>query len=662
MVFEQITLKNFASYRGENTIDLLPKSPNKPIILIGGENGCGKTSLLDAFQLVLFGPAAQCSNRGKLSYDGYLERCINRDTALEDGSSIKLTFHFYLGGDKKHFNIERAWARKGKKIQEQFWVYQITSNGIRFEQSLSQNWADYVEGFFPSQVAPFFFFDGEKIEKLADFENSGQLVHAAIHSLLGLNTVDQLDIDLLALEKKKHKELASQEELFQIDKIESELSELKSRIKEASEKTLLLTVQRDIAQNQLKEVEIRFRLQGGDLYEKRSELEEQLHAGQHVIGQHEDNLRELAASGAPLILVKDLLNQIKIQADSEEHTRREEIICEMLVGRDQALIDNLTQHETASEITNHIKLYLEADREVRRKSSQAERYLNMHLDDIKTLNTVLDTEIPSLEQSIPIELSNLQNAREAVEVIQKSLSGVPDVDKISQILEERATALRHLEETTIALKEVSDDRERIKRQQDLKQSELKREMEKLESVRSESKDSFRMIQYSAKVRITLELFRKRIVESNMTKIESLVIKSFNRLLRKHLLVNSIEIDRETCEVKLLDSKNKHVLPERLSAGERQLLATALLWGISKAAEKQLPTIIDTPLGRLDTSHRTNLVRNYFPKASHQVLLLSTNEEIVGKYYEDLMPYVSHTCILDHNEINGGTVIKDGYFN
>jgi DNA sulfur modification protein DndD len=55
------------------------------------------------------------------------------------------------------------------------------------------------------------------------------------------------------------------------------------------------------------------------------------------------------------------------------------------------------------------------------------------------------------------------------------------------------------------------------------------------------------------------------------------------------------------------------------------------------------------------------VKNYFPNASHQVLLLSTNEEIIGKYHDDLKPYISHTFLLNHDENHGGTTVEHGYF-
>lgn len=662
MIFEDITLKNYATYKGENIINLLPDSKDRPVILIGGENGCGKTTLLDAFQLVLFGAAAQCSNRGKLAYETYLERCINRDTSLENGASIKLTFHFFSGGEKKHFRIERAWAKSGKKIKEQFWVYQLTDDKILYEQALSQNWVDYVEGFIPAQVAPFFFFDGEKIEKLADFENSSQLVHAAIHSLLGLNTVDQLELDLITLEKKKLKELSKQDELNQLDQLEIDLANFNDQIKTLTSQIELLLVQNDIAKNQLKEVDIRFRQQGGDLYEKRKELEEQLNFTAKNIQLNEASLCEVASGVAPLLLVKDLMSMVQTQAEAEEVAHREEIVCNMLDARDQALLEKLASLSNDRQTLPAIRSYLDEDRKIRRASTLTERYLYLHQDSFETLCSLISTELPNLEKVLLNELSRLQETRVEGEAIQRSLDGVPDESKIASILEERKEVQNKLELSELAIAAATEERDRIKRQIESKQSELKRELERTATVKFEGKDTKRMLQYAVKVRSTLEAFRMSVIEKHMANIESLVMNSFRVLLRKESLVKRIEIDRLSCQVRLYNKNEHQILPERLSAGERQLLATALLWGICQAAGKPLPTIIDTPLGRLDTSHRTNLVKNYFPKASEQVLLLSTNEEIVGKYYDTLKPYISKTCLLSHSELIGGTFVQNGYFN
>ena len=170
-----------------------------------------------------------------------------------------------------------------------------------------------------------------------------------------------------------------------------------------------------------------------------------------------------------------------------------------------------------------------------------------------------------------------------------------------------------------------------------------------------------MLKHSQKVRNTLEEFRSRIVQKHASNMETIMLESFRKLLRKKELVSGLKIDDKTFEPTLTDRENA-VLPfDRLSAGEKQLLATSMLWGIARASGSTVPTIIDTPLGRLDSSHRRHLTERYFPNASHQVLLLSTDEEIVGNYYETLKPYITRSYILAHDDVTGNTNIQKGYF-
>ena len=106
----------------------------------------------------------------------------------------------------------------------------------------------------------------------------------------------------------------------------------------------------------------------------------------------------------------------------------------------------------------------------------------------------------------------------------------------------------------------------------------------------------------------------------------------------------------------------HALPAKdLSAGERQLLAVALLWGLARAAGQPLPVVIDTPLGRLDGSHREHLLERYFPLASHQVVLLSTDTEIDEEAYERHRPAVGRSYHLEFDPETNATFVEDGYF-
>jgi len=111
MIFQELILRNFGPYRDRQIINLLPQSePNRrPIILVGGLNGGGKTTLLDAVRLVLYGQRAQCSTRGKLAYHDFLNQSRNRQ-AGDQATTLKLRFQLYLTytTQPSEFHIQRT--------------------------------------------------------------------------------------------------------------------------------------------------------------------------------------------------------------------------------------------------------------------------------------------------------------------------------------------------------------------------------------------------------------------------------------------------------------------------------------------------------------------------------------------------------------------------
>src|SRR5262245_52528583 len=118
MILDSISLKNFGVYGGEAHANLSPSSLEKPIVLFGGMNGGGKTTLLDAVQLALYGPKARCAGRGKLSYRDYLRAMINRDANPEEGAAIELAFRRAVNGDMKYYRLKRSWQDTPKDITD----------------------------------------------------------------------------------------------------------------------------------------------------------------------------------------------------------------------------------------------------------------------------------------------------------------------------------------------------------------------------------------------------------------------------------------------------------------------------------------------------------------------------------------------------------------
>ncbi|MEY3221594.1 MAG: sulfur modification protein DndD, partial [Cyanobacteriota bacterium] len=172
-----------------------------------------------------------------------------------------------------------------------------------------------------------------------------------------------------------------------------------------------------------------------------------------------------------------------------------------------------------------------------------------------------------------------------------------------------------------------------------------------------------LINAATKVQNTLKIFRERLTLRKLNKLEEEVKNCFLYLLHKSDLVHRIAIDAKSFGLSLYDLNGKLVPKHRLSAGEKQLLAIAFLWGLAKVSGKRLPVAIDTPLGRLDSSHRNNLVERYFPSASHQVILLSTDTEISKKEVELLRENeaIAREYLLQYNSGKRETTIKPGYF-
>jgi len=133
------------------------------------------------------------------------------------------------------------------------------------------------------------------------------------------------------------------------------------------------------------------------------------------------------------------------------------------------------------------------------------------------------------------------------------------------------------------------------------------------------------------------------------------------LLHKQQLFERVVIDPENFSINLIDQAGTVLPKDRLSEGEKQIFAISVLWGLSQASARPLPAIIDTPMGRLNSEHRNQLVERYFPHASHQVIILSTDTEIEEHYFEQLKPSVPRAYHLNYDEAGRMTIVEEGYF-
>lgn len=656
MIFDSLVLENFGAYAGRQEIVLAPK-PGRPVVLVGGMNGGGKTTLLDALQLVLYGPRARASTRGRESYQEFLRSCINRNVDPQAGAKISLHFSRFDEGKVVACEVQRAWRETARGITETVLVNQKEE----YDPILTEHWDEFIEAYLPSRVAHLFFFDGEQIKELAERQSAAEILGTAVHSLLGLDIVDRLQSDLKVLERRKRAEVLdgkaaadfarAQLELTSIDTLQSQVLSERAALENVLGR---LKKDADAARD-------RFRAAGGEAYVHRAEIEKALSVWRTQEAAAAENLRNLLAGALPLAMVSSTLVEIEAAAreDSEKHTT--EAVCSILERRDAALLAELTKKNAPKALLAAATRFLATDRATRAAVNGAAGAAYA-ADTAVVLAHMRQVVLPGAIAEAESVASRLAAAAEQIAKLELSLEAIPDADAIGELQRdlaksEAAVQNKQAEMDAIVLKQAAlatqraDAERRLERFADAAVDEEQRE---------DSRN--RILDHSARVRRTLESFRTRVVKRHIVRLERLILESLQQLFRKRALADRIAIDPDTYAVTLMNASG-HTIPfGRLSAGERQLLATALLWGLARASGRPVPTVIDTPLGRLDSTHRKHLVRDYFPRASHQVVLLSTDEEIRGSYLEELRPSIARSYRLSHNDGLGTTTIEEGYLN
>ena len=146
-------------------------------------------------------------------------------------------------------------------------------------------------------------------------------------------------------------------------------------------------------------------------------------------------------------------------------------------------------------------------------------------------------------------------------------------------------------------------------------------------------------------------YEERILKLRLTSLSKHFIDAFGGLVSRKSLVRDVIVDPNTFQLKLLGEEGREITPSELSAGERQLFAISMLWALGRTSGRELPMIIDTPLSRLDRQHRTNLMANYVPWSSAQVIMLCTDTELTPDLADIITPYVSRR--FEIGAVSGG---------
>jgi DNA sulfur modification protein DndD len=411
----------------------------------------------------------------------------------------------------------------------------------------------------------------------------------------------------------------------------------------------------------LRDKEKHFQEGGGDLFIRRKELDRQLAYEKEAREKAKSELRDLAAGSLPLHMLVELLGTVEEQALKEVEIRHNQLLSKAIEERDEGVLEVLKSEKLRAAAIKRVALELKADRNHRHSLAAQPLLLDAPAHFPAHVAHLRAEVLPKTIETARAVMKTISDLTEKLARLESEIGRVPEEDRIAQAQEEMEQARLAHAEKMAELGGLKIRADVLARQRREAEARLERFGDRDIDARVAEDDRQRMLRHSKRVRETLKQFRTRVIRRHVSNMEALMLEAFRTLLRKSDLVYGLTIDPQTFQVSLT-GRGQQILPfDRLSAGERQLLATALLWGLARASGRPVPTVIDTPLGRLDSSHRRHLVERYFPMASHQVLLLSTDEEIVGPYHRALIPFVARHYRLAHDEALGHTHIQPGYF-
>ena len=671
LLITKLTLENFGLFRGTQVFDLRPEYAdgcNKPVILIGGKNGAGKTTLFEAIRLCLYGP-----NLGEYRFQkkGEYENYVSGHFHLIAGSplhvsraAVEIEFEHSHLGVVDTYTVKRSWHRGKIGVKETLFV---AKNNEEIQDLDAQQWQEFVNELIPPGISRLFFFDGEKIQSLAQDDDTNIQLKDAFKSLLGLRIVDQLRTDLgifVSRQVKNSKESDINEQMSgiaaEIERLEEEHS---IKLQERAQKQSYC----DQTLGKIERLELKLSSEGGSFASKRSELKARKIQLDHEIEAERNHIRELCSSILPFALTPKYCLRLKERIAEEEQHRQWEntnaVTSEKIVEIENA-IGSSEFWETATLTSDQKHQIVDKFSTLMRKaftpSPRFSNYVPVHnfspIEQQKIfawMSEALDV-IPARLRGYSSRLEMLVGERRSIE---QAVNRAPEDDLLSPMIEELNELNQEIGQYGEQLKQLDEELHQIKWK--LQECERKRESQ-LDNLRS-LKDLSTQLTLATRVQAALKEYSSDLQTAKLSEFRQVFLECLNRLLRKDEFIQDIEIDPDDFSILLYTKHNTPIHRNKLSEGEKQIYAVSMLWALTICSGRPLPFIIDTPLGRLDSEHRERIVNEFFPNASHQMVILSTDTEIDQVYFQDLMPYVAKTYSLEFDEKENATKIVPGYF-
>jgi len=654
MKFEKLTLENFSSYYGKHTIEFRT-SEQKPMTVIVGGSGNGKTSIFDAINWALYGSQYEpvLEEQNEKSITDYVNETALRDTA-QSGDGVEMACSLFFEHEGKHYRIQQAIFAKQNK--DKIEISDRTS--ALHEYSPSGNFTDipHVELFLneilPSNVRDYFLFNGDRINRLA-LPGSSKEIRDGIYRVVDLELLQNGVQHLLDAAKKfrRNTKEVSKGEVAEVQgqytTAHEDLETLKTRLAGLADEKVALEENIEVIGNKFSNYK-----ETAELQKKREHLQTASKAKEADLKQVIAEIRSVAAIASTGIILDDIDHLEKVLGEKRKKGEIPSSISESLL-RDILEIRKCicgTEFEKGDDVYQELSRRLKTEIEKQSKGQDLMdlffelRTTKSHIREAQSRLVDLEKKRSNLEKAIAETHKQLEN-------LNQKLAGAPDEDiaKLGARLNELNSDLTNIKLDAQGIQEKIRHKEEQIQALKIKRDELgvQQEIVRKQQLRDD------LAQRSAE---ELQRIFEKFAEDSRHEVEILTREEFYKFMPTARSL-SVGIDAEFhYDVK---DQNGNPALQQLSNGQKQALSLAYITSISRVSEKNPPLVIDMPFGRLDEDVQDNIATRLPDLASQVILLMLPGSEWNDHTQSILKNRTSDIYNLEFDENYRQTTVKKG---
>lgn len=688
MIIKSITLGNYRLYEGKNTIKFV-QDDKKPIFLISGENGFGKTTFLHSLIWCLYGrliTEIETEIRKDIVISGYntfLKNNLNHNVRLKldaldtstkevikrkgyspDNELLKRITTYYVAIEFEDVIIPSLPCTSLKVIRSYDMVTEketvsILIDGKQNELTASIGPEIFINDFILNKdIARFFFFDSEQIVALAETNTSTERrrLCSAYNEVLGVRKYEELKKNLENVRlrfRKKSSDVESREKLLNML---SKQEFMEKKNEEGRLKLSSLEAELQQLRNDDDTLQLQLMREGNDATSAEIErLERQIQDTKQKDEDYKSKLKDFI-DYAPFAIAGKLFKETRDQIEKDyklKQTKNDQLGRNLIVSQITSDIMLMFKHSAISSsdksdlITKAQDILDKYKHEVANEDvllSVTEQEYEEFLAVFNNLTTTYKSEFGHLADDYrknkqvldrnSRRLSNIQS-KEKDEVIKEIRS---KKNKIESIIREKDKEIRQLHET---LGEINQELATIKKQV----SELSKKVSLDDNDAKKDMVAEQLISNLSTFLVSLKQEKKYALERRIK-------TTLNTLMHKEDFIGRVEVvvDGEDMDIELYTINDDIINKDSLSKGEQQLYATSILKALVDESGIQFPVFIDSPLQKFDKSHATKIITEFYPQISRQVVLFPLlYKELTSDEFQVMKPLVNATYLIQ-NEV------------